>query len=77
MKPVLGVVLPPERPQEIHQHACANCPSKDEPDPAVEEFMAAPRDIQLESVFVCAWRPGKLCKGYCDRLDITDIDLKR
>jgi hypothetical protein len=33
------------------------------------------REVQLEGVFSCAWRPGALCKGYCDFLGITEADL--
>lgn len=61
------------RATEIHRHACKLCPSAtSEPDPETLDYMAAPRAEQVASVFKCAWRPTKACKGYCAvRLVIT------
>ncbi|MGH9903931.1 MAG: hypothetical protein ACRD68_19140 [Pyrinomonadaceae bacterium] len=44
-------------------------------DPESLDYKAAPRDVQLDSVFRCAWRPEKLCRGYCDFLGVTEADL--
>jgi hypothetical protein len=30
-----------------------------------------PRAAQLETLFVCAWRPSALCRGWCDELKVT------
>ncbi len=73
--------LPP-RPTEIHDAPCERCPSamnareglKDEES---EDYKAAPREIQIESCFPCAWRPEKLCKEYCDFLSVTREDLAK
>lgn len=29
-----------------------------------------------EVTFLCAWRPEKLCRGACDRLNVTEEDLR-
>jgi hypothetical protein len=66
-----------ERPRIIHKSACAHCPSAHfPPDPEAEDIKYAPRAIQIESCFPCGWRPNKLCKGYCDYLNITERDLE-
>ena len=66
------------RATEIWKQPCANCPSAHFPtDPEVEDIKTWSREAQLDTVFRCAWRPEKLCKGYCDVLQITEKDLKR
>ena len=73
--------LPP-RPTEIHASPCAHCPTvacqrSGVVDPESEEIRdACSRDQQIESAFRCAWRPEKLCKGYCDYLGITEEELR-
>ena len=75
-------ILPPlptptERPKVIHKQCCPNCPSAPgrEPTPDTQDFLEAPRAIQIESCFPCGWRPDKLCKGYCDTMRVTEGDL--
>ena len=65
------------RPHEIHGNSCAHCPSVAMPDdPETEEILRhATRSEQIDSVFRCAWRRKKACRGYCDRLGITVEDL--
>lgn len=68
------------RPKTIHAHACAHCPSAayargDLDDPSMADVRQWPRDAQIDSVFRCAWRSAKLCKGYCDHLNIVEADL--
>lgn len=70
-------ILPLSPTTAIHTTRCANCPSQFVDDPEVAELQHAPRDQQLASVFRCAWRNEKLCKGYCDRLQITQEELQR
>lgn len=62
-------------PVEIHAHACTNCPSVASPDdPEVNDLLSSgTREQQIESVFRCAWRRDKACKGYCDKLGISDL----
>lgn len=71
--------LPPGelgRAVEVHARPCARCPSAHwPPDEEAEDYLAAPRDVQLDSVFRCAWRRTKACRGYCDFLGITEADL--
>ncbi len=73
-------VEPPPRPREIHRHPCAHCPSAQGAvhghDPESIDLIAASRDAQLDSVFRCSWRPQKLCKGWCDAVNVTEEDLK-
>jgi hypothetical protein len=75
-----AIVLPVitlQRPKIIHKECCKHCPSKPgtTPDPEVEDFLAATRDIQIASCFPCGWRPNALCKGYCDLMKVTSADL--
>lgn len=65
------------RPRAIHTSPCVNCPSAHfPPDPECVDIKEhCDRATQLDSVFTCAWREGKLCKGYCDYLNITEADL--
>jgi hypothetical protein len=68
------------RPTTIHANPCAQCPSvayvRDKfEDPSMEEARDWPRAEQVESAFPCAWRTQKLCKGYCDYLNVTETDL--
>jgi hypothetical protein len=69
-------LVPPPTPREIHSHPCVHCPSTKGPDPMTQDIIDHyPRSEQLQSVFACAWRPGKLCKGYCDALGVTESEL--
>lgn len=74
----LQIAALPPRPREIHASPCKNCPSAHFPPDAecVEIKECHDRASQVESAFPCAWRPEKLCKGYCDYLNITEGDLK-
>jgi hypothetical protein len=66
-----------KRVREIHTHACKHCPSAHyPPDEESLDYKGAPRQIQLEAVFRCAWRPDKACKGLCDFLEVSEQDLK-
>lgn len=68
--------LYPNRHKEIHKNCCKHCPSNtDEPDPITEVFKNGPEENMINGVFVCAWRPSKLCKGICDQLKITENKL--
>lgn len=61
---------------KIHARACVLCPSVRRPlDPEVQDILTWPREHQVETVFRCAWRPGKLCRGYCDLLRLTEADV--
>ena len=74
------IASPPDRPCEIHKAPCKHCPSaaatrSGHHDPESLDYKAAPRDVQIESVFPCGWRPEKMCKGYSDWLGVTESDL--
>lgn len=58
-----------EKPTEVHDFPCDNCPSMFELDPGVLDILRSPEKERLESVFACAWRPEKLCKGYWDLMN--------
>lgn len=62
--------------REIHAHPCAHCPSKHPPDEMTLDILTWPRQAQLETVFRCAWRGDKACKGYCDVLNVTETELQ-
>lgn len=71
----------PNRYKEIHKVACVNCPSVVNKkygavDLETEDIKKQSREIQIGSRFVCGWRGSKLCKGYCDELNIKEEDLK-
>ena len=65
-----------DRVKTIHVDACEHCPSRNPPDPECKDIKTWPRAEQIETVFRCAWRPSKACKGYCDFLGITERDLE-
>lgn len=70
----------PNRMKEIHRVPCKNCPSVyykkiGTIDPETEDILNSSREIQMQSIFPCGWRPSKLCKGYCDQLNIKQKDL--
>lgn len=66
------------RPTKIHASPCVHCPSVAMPDdPETLDLKDhGTRAEQLESVFRCAWRREKACRGYCDRLGINEADLE-
>lgn len=63
----------------IHRSPCKRCPSAHYPaDSEAEDIkdMYAKGEITArESVFPCAWRPNKICKGVCDYHGIGEKDL--
>lgn len=68
----------PNRHTTIHKNACKYCPStKDIQDPEMLDIKATMTKEQVikDTLFVCAWRTDKLCKGYCDYFGITEKDL--
>lgn len=63
-------------PRTIHATPCELCPSTKGTDPETEEIMACALEERLKTVFRCAWRPNKLCKGYCDKVGATEENLR-
>jgi hypothetical protein len=55
-----------ERPSGVHQNPCAKCPSMfPNRDPESADILgSADESVLRESLFVCAWRPEKLCHGW-------------
>lgn len=72
----------PNRHKEIHKGCCKYCPSNNNAkagiiDPECEDIKTLPKEvIAKEYLFVCAWRPNKLCKGICDYLEIDEEFIK-
>lgn len=70
---------PSPLPRAIHRHPCSRCPADHGArrgcDPEAIELIAAPRAIQLGSVFRCSRRPEKLRKGWCDVIGVPASDL--
>lgn len=64
---------------EIHRHPCKHCPSAHHPaSEEMEDILAwDSRPHQLDTVFRCAWRTTKACRGYCDALDVSEEELKQ
>lgn len=72
----------PNRHNEIHKVCCKKCPSNHNKkngnvDEESEQIKTFPKElIAKEYLFVCAWRPNKLCKAICDYYDIDENYLK-
>jgi hypothetical protein len=64
------------QPRKIHSKPCEECPSIKGTDPECEDIKKLPHKDRLETIFLCAWRPNKLCRGYCDSMGIKQKDLK-
>ena len=62
----------PNRHKEIHKQLCKNCPSQYGHDPETQQIKdtCSKEWIAKNTLFVCGWRGSKLCKGYCDSMDI-------
>lgn len=75
IKSVTYATRPSGRATEIHKAPCRHCPSAHHPpDPLAMDLEAAWRRGEVtaqELVFECGWRPGRLCRGICDRLGVT------
>ncbi len=58
--------LNPSANLPVHKTYCARCPShpSKEPDDEALEFLSMPRELRMLTVFPCAWRREKLCKGW-------------
>jgi len=67
---------------EIHKACCKRCPTNNNRkagiiDEESEEIKRLPKKlIAKEYLFVCTWRPSKLCKGICDFMEIDEGFLK-
>lgn len=63
----------PNRHKVIHKTCCKNCPSARGHDEETQDMKdnCSKEYIAKETAFVCAWRTSKLCKGYCDLMDIN------
>jgi hypothetical protein len=69
------IFLAENRPKAIHKNPCKNCPATKETDPECEDIKNWPKKDRIETVFPCAWRSNKICKGYCDVMGIKQTDL--
>ena len=65
------------RARALHAHPCAHCPSVHRPeDPESLDIRDhCSREEKIESVFRCAWRREKACRGYADFIGVTAEDL--
>lgn len=68
--------IPYSCPTEIHDSPCVHCPSTKGIDPETEDIKTWPKSQRMNTVFPCAWRNEKLCKGYCDSIGVTREDIK-
>ena len=61
-----------------HSVPCKNCPSANfGDDPETADIKTWPREEQVKTAFPCGWNPKRFCKGYCDSLKITEVDLQQ
>lgn len=68
----MSFVLPAGR---IHLQCCPHCPSapgcpSDPESDQIESWVRSGEMPAMDAVFACAWRPTKLCKGWCDLLGV-------
>lgn len=63
----------PNRHTTIHKCCCKHCPADNNRKNGVVDIESkdikesvSKQAIAKEYLFVCAWRPNKLCKGLCD-----------
>lgn len=62
-----------EIPSEVHGLPCRCCPSAHFPiDPEMEDLCNAPIEVRAAHIFVCAWRPEKLCRGAFDLMKLAE-----
>ena len=68
------------RPKKIWRRPCGHCPSAHyPPDPESEDIARFYKEGKItawDATFVCAWRPGKLCRGVCDNVGVTEKDFQ-
>ena len=70
-------LLYPNRHKVIHKVCCKQCPADRNRkegiiDPESADIAKLPKElIAKEFLYVCAWRPSKLCKGNCDTMGIN------
>jgi hypothetical protein len=70
-------LLPGPRPTLVHDKPCGPCPSTREPDEEAEDIRSFVRRGLMpadQTAFACAWRPEKLCRGWCDFVGMTKPD---
>ena len=79
IKALLEAMVPGRPVRAIHTHACQHCPSIHTPDDpeCVQIRDHASREEKIESLFRCAWRSEKACRGYADFIGVTVDDLTR
>lgn len=65
------------RPKSLHAHPCTHCPTIHSPeDPESAGIRdCGTREEKRDSVFRCAWRREKACRGYADFIGVTAEDL--
>lgn len=69
--------IPDPQSLEVHTECCAKCPSAHGSghDPETRDILTWDKSERMETVFACAWRPDKLCKGYYDLMtkEVTNV----
>ncbi len=65
--------------KEIHHHPCPKCPSEHyPPDPEAHDLMTAVvqgKIAEKDFLFLCAWRPDRICRGLWNRLQEYKIKI--
>jgi len=62
----------PDRHKVMHKTPCKQCPSTRDPDTESQDIKdnISKEYFIKEYMFVCAWRPSKICKGLCDFMEV-------
>ncbi len=73
------ILRPPLREPEpkMHTKPCKNCPSAHfPPDPEALAMESWPHEERVKTAFPCGWNGKRYCKGYCDKMGVTNNDLE-
>lgn len=54
----------------IHSKPCQYCPSSQGLDPESQDILKLPIELRKLFVFPCAWRTEKLCRGFCENMEL-------
>lgn len=73
----LEALLAQGAPTTIHAHPCAHCPSilgPEDPE-SIDIRNCYTHEEKIDTLFRCAWRREKACRGYADFIGVTEKDL--
>lgn len=60
----------PAMTMDVHEKHCGPCPASLGHDPETEDLAKLPIELRRLTMFPCAWRPEKVCRGYVDLMKL-------